>query len=66
MAIELSKSRWKMGFTIGFGQQPRLRKLAARDLSALVDEIRQAKVRFGLGENTATLSCYEAGRDGFW
>lgn len=43
-----------------------LRDLAARGLSALVDEIHQGKVRFGLAENTATLSCYEAGRDGFW
>jgi transposase len=66
MAIELSNNQWKLGFTIGFGQAPRLRNLAARDLIALADEIRQAKVRFGLPENTPTLSCYEAGRDGFW
>jgi transposase len=66
MAIELSNAQWKLGFTIGFGQQPRLRNLAARDLTALGNEIHLAKVRFGLPENAPTFSCYEAGRDGFW
>jgi transposase len=66
MAIELSKAQWKLGFTVGFGQRPRVRDVAARDLRGLSEEIRQAKVRFGLAENTLTFSCYEAGRDGFW
>ena len=66
MAIELSQKEWKLGFTIGFGQKPRLRNLVARDLVALSEEIHLAKMRFGLGEETAVLSCYEAGRDGFW
>lgn len=66
MAIELSNGKWLLGFTIGFGQQPRLRNLAARDLKGLAEEIRQAKERFGLSENARVLSCYEAGRDGFW
>ena len=66
IAIELSNEAWKLGFSIGFGQQPRLRNLASRDLAELVKEIRLAKERFGLLENTPVYSCYEAGRDGFW
>jgi len=66
MAIELSNGKWQLGFTIGFGQQPRLRSLPGRDLKALVEEIRQAKVRFNLAEEAPVISCYEAGRDGFW
>jgi len=66
MAIELSNTEWKLGFTIGFGQAPRLRSLAARDLARLAEEIRLAKVRLGLLESAAVFSCYEAGRDGFW
>lgn len=66
MAIELSNTEWKLGFTIGFGQAPRLRSLAARDLATLAEEIRLAKVRLSLPESTAVFSCYEAGRDGFW
>src|SRR5262249_15901356 len=32
----------------------------------LLLEIHKAKLRFGLPEHTPVLSCYEAGRDGFW
>jgi transposase len=66
MAIELSNGKWQLGFTIGYGQQPRLRSLPGRDLKALAEEIRLAKVRFNLGEDAPVMSCYEAGRDGFW
>ena len=66
MAIELSNEKWKLGFTIGFGQAPRERDLEARDLAGLVKEIHMAKERFGLPESAPVLSCYEAGRDGFW
>ena len=66
MAIELSEKKWKLGFTVGFGQPPRLRDVGSQDMVGLVKEIRQAKERFGLPENAAVLSCYEAGRDGFW
>lgn len=66
MAFELGQSEWKLGFTIGLGQKPRLKTINARDLHALQDEIRAAKKRFDLPEDTPVLSCYEAGRDGFW
>jgi transposase len=65
MAFELSQSKWMLGFTIGFGQRPRLRSIAARDLAALVMEIQLAPERFELAANVAVISCYEAGRDGF-
>jgi len=66
LAIELSNQEWRLGFTIGLGQAPRLRKLKAGDLSGLPDEMDLAKVRFQLPEDTPVLSCYEAGRDGFY
>jgi transposase len=66
LAFELSESEWKLGFTIGLGQAARLRAVKARSLEGLKREIEQAKVRFGLPKETAVLSCYEAGRDGFW
>jgi transposase len=66
LAFELSQAEWKLGFTIGLGQAPRLRSLRARDLAGLKREIEQAKERFGLGQAVAVWSCYEAGRDGFW
>jgi len=66
LAFELSSSNWKLGFTIGFGQRPRERNIRAGDLHALEREIGQAKERFGLPQDAPVLSCYEAGRDGFW
>jgi len=48
------------------GQAPRIREMLAGDLGILQEEIHLAKKRFGLPENARTLSCYEAGRDGFW
>jgi transposase len=47
-------------------QKPRLRTIPARDLDGLRREIQRARQRFGLAETTPILSCYEAGRDGFW
>jgi transposase len=66
MALELAESRWKVGFTVAFGQRPRLREIAARDTAALVREIEDALRRFHLDPDTPLLSCYEAGREGFW
>lgn len=66
MALELSNTNWRLGFTIGLGQPPRLRKLQARDVKGLMEEISLGKARFGLPDGVAVMSCYEAGRDGFW
>lgn len=66
MAFELSHSQWMLGFTVGFGQKPRQRTIPARDLLALEQEIQLAKQRLGRPEDAQVVSCYEAGRDGFW
>lgn len=66
LAFELGNEKWKLGFTIGLGQRPRERTIDAGDLPALQAEIRLAKKRFGLPQTARVLSCYEAGRDGFW
>jgi transposase len=66
LAFELSQNQWKLGFTVGVAQRPRIRNISARDLQALQHEILMAKQRFGLPADASVLSCYEAGRDGFW
>jgi transposase len=48
------------------GQQVWKRVVEAGDLLALGRQIRLAKERFGLAEGCRVVSCYEAGRDGFW
>jgi transposase len=66
LAMDLGDSSWTLGFTVGMGQQPRLRTIRARDTETLLLEIKKAKRRFNLPEETPVVSCYEAGRDGFW
>jgi transposase len=66
VAFDLGWSSWDLAFTTAMAQKPRLRTIPARDLDGLQREIRRAKARFGLHESAPTLSCYEAGRDGFW
>jgi hypothetical protein len=66
LAFELGQHTWKLGFTIGVAQPPRERTISAGDMAGLQQEILRAKQRFGLPENARVVSCYEAGRDGFW
>jgi transposase len=66
LAFELGKNTWKLGFTIGMAQQPRERTIPAGALETFQKEITRAKQRFGLPEDACVVSCYEAGRDGFW
>jgi transposase len=66
LAFELGWTSWKLAFTTGLGQKPRLRTIPARDLEAVRREIKAALERFDLQDDTPVVSCYEAGRDGFW
>jgi transposase len=66
LAFELGNGSWKLGFTTGLGQKPRERNVSARDVKAVLHEIERAKHRFRLPEGARVVSCYEAGRDGFW
>ena len=66
LAFELGSKEWKLGFSVGFAQGPRERTVLAGDLSGVKREIERAKRRFGLFGEARVLSCYEAGRDGFW
>jgi transposase len=64
LAFELSHSKWKLAFSNG--EKIRTITIDARNLEQVQEEIEKAKVRFKLRGNVRILSCYEAGRDGFW
>jgi transposase len=66
MAFELGSTKWTLAFTTAPAQRPRFRTVAAGDLTAVIHEIADAKVRFHAAADTPVRSCYEAGRDGFW
>jgi transposase len=65
MALELSDRTWKVLFAVASGRR-RERSVAARDIAGLLAEIAEAKRKLGVSPNASVVSCYEAGRDGFW
>ena len=66
LAFELGQRAWKLGFSVGMGQRPRLCQVAPGALGALQQQIARAKRWAGLPAEAPVISCYEAGRDGFW
>jgi transposase len=66
VAFELGWSSWKVASTAGFGQRPRMKTILAGNLAKLEEELPRAKGRFGLPQEARVVSCYEAGREGFW
>jgi transposase len=66
LAFELGERDWKLAFTTGLAQRPRVRVVKARDLAQVGAEIAAAKRRFELPADAPVVSCYEAGRDGTW
>ena len=66
VAFELSKAKWKLGFSDGSHRAARVVTVDAPDVEAVDRQILKAKQSFGLREGAPVYSCYEAGRDGFW
>jgi transposase len=64
MAMELSNEKWRLAF--GDGTRQRQIVIAAGDVAALGEQIDKAKAKWDLSSESAVVSCYEAGRDGFW
>jgi transposase len=66
VAFELGKKDWKLALTSGFGVPAVLRTVASGDLGGVERALRQGRQRLGLPAHAPVVSCYEAGRDGFW
>jgi transposase len=62
IAFELSEKNWKLVFSDGVRTSEA--GVPARDLSRVFEVINKTRRRFGSVHRV--LSCYEAGRDGFW
>jgi len=65
-AFELGKKQWKLAVTSGFGVTALVRTVASSDLAGVARVLAQARVRLGVPAAAPVVSCYEAGRDGFW
>ena len=66
VAFELGERTWKVGCTVGVGQRPRTRDVPAGALVEVMEAIARAKRTLGLAADAPVVSCYEAGRVGFW
>ena len=66
LAMELGEEHWKLGFSSAFGQEPLVRDIGSRDKKVLLAHIAWAKKKLGLATTARVVSCYEAGREGFW
>ncbi|MCP3882065.1 MAG: IS110 family transposase [Sulfitobacter sp.] len=64
LVLELSNKRWLLHFSDG--SRRRQRCLEAGNVVALNEEIAKAKEKFALALDAVVVSCFEAGRDGFW
>jgi transposase len=66
LALELSRKKWKLGFSDGKAARARQVTIDAGDWEACKRETGKARQRFGLDGSVVVRSCYEAGREGFW
>jgi transposase len=64
VAFELANSTWKMACSDG--SKLSHVTVTAGDLDQVQGAILGARRHFSLGDKVHTVSCYEAGRDGFW
>ncbi|MCW2242373.1 transposase [Azospirillum canadense] len=68
LALELSRSTWLAAMRLPGATKSVLHRIAAGDTAALLAVIttQRARVEARLGAPVAVVSCFEAGRDGFW
>ena len=64
VAFELANTKWRMACSDG--SKLRHVSVTAGDLIQVQGAIIGARRHFSMGDKIQTVSCYEAGRDGFW
>ena len=65
VALELGEKNWKLSLGDGV-RGPSRYTVTAGDAAKVLECIGKSKARCGLVPQARVLSCYEAGRDGFW
>ena len=66
VALELGLEGWKLAFSTGLDQRIWVASVPARDRQRFLRVLDRARKKYGLPEGCEVVSCYEAGRDGFW
>lgn len=65
-AFEVGKRSWTVAMTSGFGVTAWVQTMRPGEWATLQRLLAKARTRFGLTPTAPVVSCYEAGRDGFW
>jgi transposase len=65
VSLELGNTNWHVAASNG-GTRVCEYTVQAGDGPGLLGVLERARARLGLGKDAAIVSCYEAGRDGFW
>ncbi len=63
VAFELGEKEWKLAMSPDLHARPRLRTLRSRGTRRLLEILEKERLQFGAVQ---IVSCYEAGREGFW
>ena len=66
VAFELSNKSWVLALTAGFGAPIWEQRMIPQDWRKLQQVLAKARAKFSLAAEARVVSCYEAGRDGFW
>lgn len=66
VALELGEQHWKVAIGTELGGRIQLKQIRAGDAKRLLAVLEEQRSAFGLPESTRIVSCYEAGREGFW
>lgn len=64
MAMELSANKWGLAFSDE--DKIRVITIGAGKREDLLAQVKRAKEKMGFAPEASVVSCYEAGRDGFW
>jgi transposase len=66
VAFELGHASWRLAVTTDRGERPRHYTVAGGDVAAALGKLERARTQWDLPADVRVVSCYEAGRDGFW
>jgi len=66
VSLELAQRQWKLALSSGFGVAAIIRSVRAGDWGGVAVALAAARRHFQLPASGPVVSCYEAGRDGFW
>lgn len=66
VSLELGERHWKVAVGSELGGEMKLKQIRAGDGERLVALLKDFRDELGLSDQARIVSCYEAGREGFW